>query len=199
MGFQDFAALDVLSASDVDEIMRQTTMRFASAAARDSALAGNLEAGMLAQTTDTQIYWRYNGSAWIGWLSPEYSFSVLTGSNVTIGNGTFVGSYQYAPDGIRIRWRLAFGTTSSFNGGNATWVLPISLANGSAVSCLGTAIWYDSSGNRNYPCVVQVPTGSSTATIYHAESGNAGIVNASAPFALNASGDIMIVDILVPH
>lgn len=65
LGFKDFVANDVLTAGQVDGyLMRQTTMVFASAAARDSALAGNLEQGMQAYTSDTGTHWVYGGSFW---------------------------------------------------------------------------------------------------------------------------------------
>ena len=53
-GFKDFAAGDILTAADVDGyLMRQTAMTFADAAARDSALSGVLDEGMIAYLEDT--------------------------------------------------------------------------------------------------------------------------------------------------
>lgn len=64
-GFKDFAAGDVLTANDVDGyLMRQTAMTFADASARDSALSGVLDEGMVAYLEDTDRYTFYTGSAW---------------------------------------------------------------------------------------------------------------------------------------
>ena len=54
LGFKDFTAGDPLTAAQVDGyLMRQSNMVFASTSARDTALSGNLEQGMIAITTDT--------------------------------------------------------------------------------------------------------------------------------------------------
>jgi hypothetical protein len=196
MGFQDFAANDVLSASDMDEIMRQTIMRFASTAARDSALTGNLEEGMVACTTDTTTYWIYDGAAWKPWWSPPIAFTSFISGFITIGNGTFAGSYQYTPSGIRVKWSLLFGTTSDI-AADAIWTLPTGPDAGTSPS-VGSAIWYDSNADRSYVCNVMSVPGTSDVTVYHGGAGNAGVVDATNPFTLNASNDIMVCDITVP-
>lgn len=64
-GFHDFAAAEVLTAANTDDyLMRQTVMRFASTATRDSALSGVLVEGLLAYTKDANRFWIYTGSAW---------------------------------------------------------------------------------------------------------------------------------------
>lgn len=64
-GFKDFAAGDILTAADVDGyLMRQTVMTFADASARDSALSGVLDEGMVAYLEDTNRTTFYDGSAW---------------------------------------------------------------------------------------------------------------------------------------
>ena len=55
-GFKDFAAGDVLTAADVDGyLMRQTVMTFADASARDTALSGVLDEGMVAYLEDVTL------------------------------------------------------------------------------------------------------------------------------------------------
>lgn len=64
-GFKDWAAGDILTAADVDGyLMRQTVMTFADASARDSALSGVLDEGMMAYLEDTNATTYYDGSAW---------------------------------------------------------------------------------------------------------------------------------------
>jgi hypothetical protein len=197
MGFTNFTALDIFTADDADELMRQSVMRFASTAARDSALSGNLEEGMIACTTDTDTYWRYSGGAWTRWLSPPIPFTSFISGFIVIGNGTFTGSYQYTPAGVHYRWKLLFGTTSDI-AADAIWTTTHGAAGGTSPS-LGSAIWYDSNADRSYWCGLQAVPGSSDVTVYHGGAGNAGVVDASNPFALNASNDIMICDIVVAH
>jgi hypothetical protein len=195
MGFTNYTALDIFTADDADELMRQSVMRFASTAARDSALSGFLEQDMIACTTDTGTYWRYRGSGWVGFMSPEISFASISG-NIVIGNGTFTGTYRWTTGGIHVKWRLLFGTTSDLTG-DATWSLPIAALNGSSQTCHGNAVWYDSNADQSYNCMVRVPTGSGTATVYYGGAGNAGVIDTLNPFTLNASNDIMECDIVV--
>lgn len=64
-GFKDWAAGDVLTAADVDGyLMRQTVMTFADASARDTALSGVLDEGMVAYLEDINTTSVYDGSAW---------------------------------------------------------------------------------------------------------------------------------------
>jgi hypothetical protein len=197
MGFTDHDPLDVLSADDVDEVMRQSIMRFASTAARDSALSGNLEEGMVACTTDTDTYWRYSGGAWAGFMSPPIAFTSFPSGFIVIGNGTFAGSYQYTPSGIRVKWSLLFGTTSDI-AADAIWTLPTGVGPAaSAVPSIGSAIWYDSNADRSYVCSVRSDPGTSDVYVFHGGAGNSGVIDATNPFTLNASNDIMICDIVV--
>jgi hypothetical protein len=200
MGFQDKAPGDILGAADYDELIRQSVMRFTNTAARDSALTGGtLEEGMVAYTTGDNIYWRYNGSAWIPWMSDWTTFSTLdngvVGTDMDIGDGTFVGRYKYEPGGLRVRWSLIFGSTSALTG-DAAFALPNSTtAHGSAYS-YGSGIYFDSGTPRNYPITWGVTGGNTYATAYHSESGNEGVVDQTNPFAF-ATNDIMTCDIVV--
>jgi len=71
-GFKDFAAGDVLTAADVDGyLMRQTVMTFADASARDTALSGVLDEGMVAYLEDVNALTVYNGSAWVAVIDSD--------------------------------------------------------------------------------------------------------------------------------
>jgi len=64
MPFIDFTPGQVLTADQVDILMRQSVMVFDDSAARDSALSAVLAEGMLAYTKDDNVISKYTGSAW---------------------------------------------------------------------------------------------------------------------------------------
>lgn len=85
-GFKNFVAGQVLLESDLDGyLMRQTVMTFASTAARDSALSGVLDEGMVAYAEDTDRTMFYNGSAWMP-LAGRWGTTV-TRSGQSVANG----------------------------------------------------------------------------------------------------------------
>jgi len=74
-GFKDWTAGDVLTAADVDGyLMRQTVMTFADASARDTALSGVLDEGMVAYLEDTNEVTVYDGSDWVIYAGRGYSY-----------------------------------------------------------------------------------------------------------------------------
>lgn len=93
-GFHDFAAAEVLTAANVDDyLLRQTVMRFASAAARDSALSGVLVEGLRAYTKDVNRDWIYTGSAWVllpGMNPPRCKATLPGGQNIETATITAV-------------------------------------------------------------------------------------------------------------
>jgi hypothetical protein len=65
LGRKVFSAGDVLSAADVDGyLMDQAVMKFASSAARSSALGTAVSAGMFTYLVDTASFEGYNGTTW---------------------------------------------------------------------------------------------------------------------------------------
>lgn len=64
MGFIDFTTGQVLTADQVDLIMRQSVMVFDTESERDTELTSVLAEGMVAYTKDTKIIRKYNGSNW---------------------------------------------------------------------------------------------------------------------------------------
>jgi len=74
-GFKDWTAGDVLTAADVDGyLMRQTVMTFADASARDTALSGVLDEGMVAYLEDTDELTVYDGSDWVIYAGRGYQY-----------------------------------------------------------------------------------------------------------------------------
>jgi len=88
-GFKDWAAGDVLTAADVDGyLMRQTVMTFADASARDTALSGVLDEGMVAYIEDTNAITVYNGSAWVSVIDSDVLTVDTANNRVGINDST---------------------------------------------------------------------------------------------------------------
>jgi len=102
-GYKDFAPGDVLTAADVDGyLMRQTVMTFADASARDSALSGVLDEGMVAYLEDTDRTTYYTGSAWV-------DIARLGSGGATKQLGTYA-----AGDVLQAAELNAIGTTTAY-------------------------------------------------------------------------------------
>lgn len=115
-GFKDFSDGSYLTGDEVDGyLMRQSVMRFASAAVRDSNLvAGILAEGMLAYLEDTNILYIYNGTAWVSFLgSQPGSIFSTTYSGTTDASGllTVTHGAGFTPAG---GWAVTSNPTSSF-------------------------------------------------------------------------------------
>ena len=134
-GFKDWSPGDVLTAADVDGyLMRQTVMTFADASARDTALSGVLDEGMVAYLEDTNAITVYNGSSWVSVIdsdvltvdtsnnrvgindsTPSYALDVTGDINATgdlrIG-GTAIGEWTSYTPGLT-GWTLGNGSISA--------------------------------------------------------------------------------------
>ena len=87
-GYKLFSTGDVLTAAQVNTyLMQQTTMVFASSAARTSALSGVLAEGMLSYLTDTNALQYYDGAAWQDVSNPGDITGVTAGTGLS-GGGT---------------------------------------------------------------------------------------------------------------
>jgi len=87
-GYKLYATGDVLTAADVNTYLQeQTVMRFASSAARTTALASVLAEGMLSYLIDTDQVEVYNGSAWVGVANAGDITGVTAGTGIS-GGGT---------------------------------------------------------------------------------------------------------------
>lgn len=139
MGFIDFSTGDVLTANQMDTVLRQSVMRFADATERDTAIGTALAEGMLAYLDDTNEVLKYDGSSWIdisGDISAVTAGTALTGGgtsgNVTLDVDTSVVQPNVITtqgdlvigDGSGEASRIAIGsadTVLTSNGTTATW------------------------------------------------------------------------------
>lgn len=87
-GFKTFNTGDVLTASDVNTyLMQQTTMVFADASARSTALGANVAEGMISYLKDTNATEVYDGSSWVSIGASGDITGVTAGTGIT-GGGT---------------------------------------------------------------------------------------------------------------
>jgi len=70
MPFIDFTPGQVLTADQVDLIIRQSVMVFDDASARDTALSAVLAEGMVVYLKDDNSVLKYDGSNWVA-IAPE--------------------------------------------------------------------------------------------------------------------------------
>ena len=155
-GFKDWTAGDVLTAADVDGyLMRQTVMTFASSSARDTALSGVLDEGMVAYLEDTNAITVYDGSNWIeygragAWASwtPAITQSGSVSATNTRSRYTQVGKTVHASFDLSVT-----GSGSSSNA--VTLTVPVTAA--ASAPYVGTAAVFDTSSGNIYPCLVRL-------------------------------------------
>lgn len=135
-GYKDWAAGDVLTAADLEDYtVKQSVMRFASAAARDSALTSVLTEGMVAYLKDVDQTTIYSGSAWENvaqtgaWRSWTPTLTAST-TNPTLGtNSTAAGIYVKLGRLIVAQFAIQFGTSGTAAGSGAYRIsLPVAAA-----------------------------------------------------------------------
>jgi hypothetical protein len=152
-GYHDFTAGEIPTAATIeDDLMLQTVMRFASAAARNTALAAVLIEGLHAFLLDTNTLTVYSGSAWstVGPLhgqqtdwTPAITQSVAVSATVARARYTRIG-------------RLVIGdallnVTGAGTAGAAVQVtLPFNTASGSTNTTMGQGFITDASAGQTF-------------------------------------------------
>jgi hypothetical protein len=184
-GFKDFTAGDVLMAADVDAYLsRQAIMRFASTAARDSALSGVLEEGLQTYQLDTNSRTFYNGISWQTTFTPRTSW-VPTWTNLTVGNGTTAAYYAVSGDLVKMVINFTFGTTSAVTGSVSVATLPVN-GPGTAPFSGGSLILRDASGSD---ALGQITVATSTAAL---RTSTGAALSSTVPFTWTTSDQILI-------
>jgi hypothetical protein len=195
-GYKDFVAGSVLSEADLDGyLMRQTVMTFASAAARDSALSGVLDEGMVAYLEDVDQFTFYTGTGWVvlayGGASTSWTPALTAASsNPTLGTGSSATGRYVRQGRLVTAWgRLAFGTSATGAGSGVYYVsLPVAAdtavmfasTNAGDGSNIGSGHVRDSSAtSNNVPISVQLRE----ASLVQFSQANGGAVTEAAPFA----------------
>lgn len=193
-GFKNFATGAVLTEEDLDGLMRQTIMPFDDVATRDSDLSSFLQESMFAVTQDVDTLWYYDGTEWQAFMASEPTAVTPIWTALTPGNGTQVADIQNVGSRqLRYKGQITFGTTTSVSG-TVYLTIPESLT-AVGTGCMGKALFNDV-GTRIYHGAISVTPSDTAMAFVHGESGNGGLVNATAPFTW-ATGDVLKWDITV--
>lgn len=194
MPLTDFSPGQILTATHVDSIIRQTTVAFASTAARDAAYAaiGGATEGQISYMTDAPNRLEYfDGFAWRKITQEGQSFTPAW-TNLTTGNGTQTAAYGYDGPFLWFQVAMFFGSSSSM-GTNPSFVIPGGHA--AVGTNNGSGLCVDSSGSQGYSC--DWFTGNTQTSIVIATS--SGYLTATNPMtwatsdAVHVSGKIRIL------
>lgn len=189
---------ETLQASDLNSyLMGQTVPRFASQAARDSAISSPSQ-GQMCWTASPNTLWIYESDniasaqwvrVWTPWdAAEELAFS----SGVTEGDGTWQATQRYEFGGLRIRGQFTLGSTSAVT--SAPQIeLDYALGSGNYNINLGQAVLRDTSAAQWYSASAIVGIGSHVCLIQATGGSN---IDSTTPFTW-ASGDLILFDITV--
>jgi hypothetical protein len=147
-GYKNWAAGNVLTAADLEDYtVLQSAMRFASAAARDSALASVLTEGLIAYLIDTNTYTIYTGSAW-STIGPVHGQLTSWTPTVTqTGSVTVTNNYsRYHRQGRLITGWFSLTVTGSGSGSANIVIGAIPATAASTAPLAGQVRFYDASG-----------------------------------------------------
>ena len=122
-GTRTWADGDVPSASDFNGYFRDQVVTICTSGTRPTTSQN----GRLIFETDTNRYYRWSTalSAWVHILGGSVTWSNPT-TGVTIGNGTWAGSYTRSGDLVIVSGKLTWGSTTSISG-TIGLTLPISV------------------------------------------------------------------------
>ena len=163
-GYHDFVAGEVLSAANLEDYCQnQTTMRFASAAARDAALAAVLTEGLRAYLIDLNVETVYSGSTWSTVGPVHGALTSWTTTCTQSATPTFtITSATYTRTGRWVQGECVLTFTATPGTANNAIVVSIPVAcNSSTNLAIGFGYWLDSSSGifYNYHAI---PAGATT-------------------------------------
>ncbi|MCX5559991.1 hypothetical protein [Streptomyces sp. NBC_00038] len=162
----DTADLPFHLQSLAEGIDARTVLRYATAAARDTAVPTPV-AGMVAWLTTPGTLSYYTGSAWIAlgaWNSYTPVWTAAT-TNPAIGDGTLTGRYAVVGKVCHFTAFAAFGSTTTYGSGGYSLSLPIVTGpTGGLIQFNGMAL---SGGGRGLiTCQPSASSGSTTYTLW---------------------------------
>lgn len=179
-GYHDFAAGEDLTAANLESYCElQGIMRFASAAARDTALSAVKTEGMFAYLLDLNTVTVYNGSAWstigpVHGALTNWTPTVTQSGSVTVT----VTKAVYIRTGRWIQGHCVLAVTGSGTGANNVVVsIPVTAA---ATGAVGSGYIIDASANISYGGISNL---ASTTTMVIISGGS----SAGSPATLGAS------------
>lgn len=142
-----------------DAFVAQTALRAGYDYRWANAAARTAQAGMVIDSRgyqiDTNITYRYNGSAWKAWESDWISYTP-TLTNVAIGTGgspANVATYRYEQGRVRVRGNIVLGTSGMSVAGTVNITLPLTAAAQLITawgSLTGSATMFDTSATTNF-------------------------------------------------
>ena len=200
-GYKDFTDGAVLTAADLEDYTQnQAVMRFASAAARDTALSAVKTEGMCAYLLDVNTLTVYSGSAWStigpvhGALTSWTPAVTQSGSvSVTVNRAT------YSRVGRRIHAEALLTVTGSGTASNLITVsLPVAIDSGwvSDYTDIGQARISDVSAAINYAVYGVAPHSTTTVKFSSSVSAVPPTFHGAATFTAGlAVGDILALQV----
>ncbi len=130
---------DTLTAANVNLLMLQGIMRFASTAARDSALSGVLAEGLHTYQDDSNTITYYTGAAWVVISEPTQTWTPTVTQSGAVAKTTNWAWYKRSGDLYEAQCKLSF--TGSGTSTNAILIsTPLT-----QVDASGSFVFYDSS------------------------------------------------------
>jgi hypothetical protein len=162
---------------------------FADATARDAAITAPL-VEMLCRLTDTGFVYRYNGSAWVPWMSDWTAWTPVTswssGTGGATGNGTASGLYRYIEGDVVVSFSFTWGTTTTIGTGRLQLSLPVT-AHASTRSH-GSGKLEDASPVEQYAVTPEARLGE--AKIEFLRVGTSGFISETGPITIT-NGDLV--------
>jgi hypothetical protein len=186
-GYKDFQNGNILDESELDGyLMQQAVMRFATPAARDTALAAVLADGMVTFAEDTDTLWIRSDGAWVPFDTKPQSWTpVVTGSGGNPTPSSATGTYMRRGKWVDFDFEYTFSAT--VGSGSYTVSVPVTMQAGIFPASIGHLIAFDTSASVTVPRFA-FSAGSTTAFVMADMAGAR--VSQTVPFTF-ATGDVL--------
>lgn len=193
-GYKDFTAGAILTAADLEDYnQNQSTMRFASAAARDTALSVVKTEGMRAYLIDVNTETIYTGAAWstigpVHGALPAWTPVVVQGATPTLT----VSYSTYQRIGRMVYFQTVVSITSAGTASNVVTIsLPVTALNTSTYQIIGNGVIVDASAVLKYNAQLRFATTTTMKFDFVGASTDPSYLGLTNFTAALASGDII--------